>query len=135
MYRGKLNQQNKYVSIQYRTNARYRLQKIVQSGLKRGIAQARSTNPFEYLPYTVDQLEQRLRQTIPDGYEWEDFMYARLHIDHIIPHSHFNYSSPLDDDFIACWSLDNLQLLPALENILKSDRLQYTGDPPYQKVL
>ena len=39
-------------------------------------------------------------------------------IDHIKPHSDFNYISMKDDDFKKCWSLDNLRPLSAKQNII-----------------
>jgi len=76
--------------------------------------------------YTRDELIERLKQTLPDGYEWGDF--SNLHIDHIIPISKFNFKTHEDDDFQRCWALPNLRLLPATENISKGGKL----DKPFQ---
>ena len=73
--------------------------------------------------YTVKGLKRHLQKTMPKGYNWQDFMEGKLHIDHIIPISVFNFTKPEDFDFKRCWALENLQLLPAKENIRKSNKL------------
>jgi hypothetical protein len=83
----------------------------------------------QLVPYTVEELRHRLLCTMPDGYTWGDFITGKLHIDHIIPKSVFHYSSASDWDFRRCWALDNLQLLPALDNINKSDNLSEPFQP------
>ena len=40
------------------------------------------------------------------------------HLDHIKPASWFKYSSHTDKDFLQCWSLNNLQPLKAMDNML-----------------
>lgn len=73
--------------------------------------------------YTVAQLHSRLHQTLPEGYVWQDYLDGKLHIDHKIPVSVFNFEKPEDNDFQRCFALKNLQLLPARENIIKSNKL------------
>jgi hypothetical protein len=47
----------------------------------------------------------------------------KWHIDHIIPHSSFEYTSMNDESFKKCWSLENLRPLEAVENIKKSNKM------------
>lgn len=70
--------------------------------------------------YTLADLEARLRQTIPLGYTWEDFLSAELEIDHNRPVASFSFTSAEDAEFRECWALSNLQLLPKLENNRKN---------------
>ena len=87
---------------------------------------------FRYLPYTRQELYDRLVSTLPSGYTEKDIADgSKLHIDHIRPVSSFNLTGKVDDEFLACWSLDNLQLLPAKENIRKGDSLDW--QPPLEK--
>ena len=79
--------------------------------------------------YTLDQLYRRLRRTLPEGYTWQDYLDGKLHIDHKTPVSVFNFEKPEDDDFQRCFALKNLQLLPALENIIKSNKLDKHFQP------
>lgn len=83
------------------------------------------------VPYTLDELIVRLKKTMPKGYSWQDFLDGKLHIDHIIPVSAFNYESADDADFHRCWALNNLRLLPASENCSKGAKL----DKPFQPSL
>jgi len=66
--------------------------------------------------YTIEQLTQHLKKTIPDGYTWQDYIDGVLQLDHIIPRSAFHFVTVEDIDFKRCWALKNLQLLPSVEN-------------------
>ena len=79
--------------------------------------------------YTLEDLIKRLKRTMPKGYTWQDFLQGRLHIDHIIPKSVFNFNKPEHIDFLRCWDLKNLQLLPAKENIIKHNKLTRPFQP------
>jgi len=79
--------------------------------------------------WTVKDLEKRLRKTMPKGHTWKDFKNGKLHIDHIIPISAFNYTKPEHTDFKRCWALKNLRLLPANENLVKHNRLEKPFQP------
>lgn len=81
--------------------------------------------------YTKEELMAHLLKTMPKGYDWQDLIEGRLHIDHKIPCAVFHYVSENDIDFKRCWALNNLQLLPARENVLKRDKL----DKPFQPAL
>jgi hypothetical protein len=56
---------------------------------------------------------------------------AGWHINHVIPISAFNFSSPEDIDFKKCWALKNLRPLWAKDNFSKNARL----DKPFQPSL
>lgn len=73
--------------------------------------------------YTIKDLIKRLKKTIPERYTWQDFLDGKLHIDHIIPISAFDFDNPEDFDFTRCWALNNLQLLTPHENYKKSKKL------------
>lgn len=75
------------------------------------------------------ELKERLKRTIPEGFTWQDLMDGKLHIDHIIPISAFNFEKPEHADFRRCWALSNLQLLPARENLRKSAKLTRPFQP------
>lgn len=69
------------------------------------------------LGYSLADLVRHLRRTLPKGASWADFLSGRLHIDHIVPRSHFDLTSP--DEVRACWALSNLRLLSARRNLAK----------------
>lgn len=77
--------------------------------------------------YTLEQLFTRLSLMMPVGYSWDDYLCGKLHIDHIYPKSLFQYQTVDDEAFKKCWGLENLQLLPAIENIKKSNKIQSIG--------
>jgi len=97
-----------------------------------GLKEKKSTKHWEdTVGYTVDDLVKRLKKTLPEGVTWKVFMENRndYHIDHIIPQSVFNYETEGDMDFKRCWALSNLQILPALENIKKSAKINKPFQP------
>jgi hypothetical protein len=52
---------------------------------------------------------------------WEN--YGDWHVDHKLPITYFNISEPGDEEFMKCWSLDNLQPMWGEENIKKSNKV------------
>lgn len=79
--------------------------------------------------YTLEDLMTHLKTTIPKGFSWQDYMGGKLHIDHKIPVSLFNFESYEHIDFKKCWALENLQLLEAKENISKSNKINDSFQP------
>ena len=111
-------------------NPQYRLSKRMRNGIGKSLKGNKNNNRWEKLVnYDVKQLKKHLESTMPDGYSWNDFLSGNLHIDHIIPISAFNFSDIEHIDFMRCWNLDNLQLLPAKENLIKSNKLEQSFQP------
>lgn len=79
--------------------------------------------------YNDEQLKKHLKKTMPVGYTWQDYIEGRLHIDHKIPVSAFNFDTPDHLDFKRCWALTNLQLLSAHENLEKHAKILKTFQP------
>lgn len=79
--------------------------------------------------YSLIELILHLKSTMPEGYNWNNFLKGKLHIDHIIPKKVFNFTKPEHIDFKRCWALRNLQLLPAKENYIKNDKLEKPFQP------
>ncbi len=105
----------------YKFNLNRRMSTMVRSSVKYG---KNGLSWTKLVGYTVEDLTKRLKRTIPKGYTWNDFLKKDvLHIDHKIPKSVFNFTKPSHEDFKKCWALKNLRLLPARENIIKSDKL------------
>lgn len=82
--------------------------------------------------YTINDLIKHLKKTMPKGYTWQDYLEGKLHIDHKIPKSVFNFTKPEHIDFKRCWALSNLQLLPAKENLIKHNKLYKPFQPALQ---
>jgi len=114
-----------------------RLNVMMSSGIRNSIKRGKGKRRVKWLsliPYTHKDLIRHLKKTIPPGYSWRDDFINRkniLQIDHIIPISAFNFSEPEHGDFQKCWALNNLRLLPRIENARKNARL----DKPFQPSL
>jgi len=77
----------------------------------------------ELAGYTVNELRNHIGKLFTEGMDWDKFANGEIHIDHKLPVSHFNFTSPEDNDFKKCWALDNLQPMLAIDNIKKSNKL------------
>lgn len=77
---------------------------------------------FDILPYTIEKLFERLKETLPDGISWEYYLDNTdiFHIDHIIPQSIYNFKRVEDEEFLKCWDLNNLRIISKKENISKN---------------
>ena len=79
--------------------------------------------------YTINELKKHIERLFTEGMTWKVFLTGKIHIDHIIPRSVFNYELPTDIDFQRCWSLSNLQPMWAEDNLRKSDKLKSDFQP------
>ena len=76
---------------------------------------------FEILKYTPEDLISHLETKFTDNMTWDN--YGEWHVDHIKPISSYVILEIGDDEFMNCWSLNNLQPLWGKENIVKSNRI------------
>ena len=115
------------------TPEKRKIRKRISAAMRKAIRQEKAGRHWEELvDYSLDDLIKRLKSTMPEGYTWEDdFVMGDnvLHIDHVIPMSAFNFGSAEDIDFKRCFALDNLQLLPAIDNMHKSGKLEGPFQP------
>ena len=70
--------------------------------------------------YSIVDLMAHLERQFLRGMSWDNI--EKWHVDHILPKSMFEYQSPDDDDFAACWALTNLRPLWSGENIKKGNK-------------
>lgn len=76
---------------------------------------------FDVLEYTPEELIIHLeKQFVPDM-TWDN--YGIWHVDHKLPITSFDIQEMGDEEFMKCWSLDNLQPMWGEENIRKSNKL------------
>jgi len=100
---------------------RFRLDKNMSRSIRAALSSGKKGSSWDdILGYTLDDLVRHLEKRFLPGMTWEN--YGRWHIDHKIPKSVFNYSSPEHIDFKRCWALDNLAPLWELENKMKSNK-------------
>jgi hypothetical protein len=76
---------------------------------------------FDILGYTPEELINHLEKQFTEGMTWEN--YGEFHIDHKLPITSFDIQEMGDEEFMKCWSLDNLQPMWGEENIRKSNKV------------
>jgi len=87
---------------------------------------------WNYLPYSVSDLKSHLENQFQSWMHWGnhgiylskiwndlDSKTWTWQIDHIIPQSNFIFTSVRDENFIDCWSLNNLRAISSKANAKK----------------
>ena len=77
---------------------------------------------FDILKYPPEDLINHLEKQFTEGMTWEN--YGEWHVDHKLPITSFNIQEIGDNEFMKCWSLNNLQPLWGDENIRKSNKIK-----------
>jgi len=76
---------------------------------------------FDILQYSPEELMNHLESQFTEGMDWDN--YGVWHVDHKLPITSFNFQKMGDEEFMKCWSLDNLQPMWGDENISKSNKI------------
>jgi hypothetical protein len=97
-----------FVPSKTRNNLRSRIRSQVADHIMQNL------DILSLLPFSMDELINHLDSL---GFDWENL--GTHHIDHKKPKSMFKFKSFGDKSFQDCWSLKNLQPLPAKENLKK----------------
>ena len=98
-----------------------RVSKNISTGMRDSLRREKNGYHWENLVgFTIDDLTAHLEAQFSKDMTWDN--YGEWHIDHIRPVKDFNFTSPADPEFKACWSLWNLQPMWAKENISKGAR-------------
>jgi 5-methylcytosine-specific restriction endonuclease McrA len=129
----KVRERSKRANEKRVSTPRGRLEDAIRSSILGQIRSAtkKGRKTFALLGYTPQELADHLEKQFAPGMTWENYGLKGWHVDHIIPLSVHNYSSPDDHDFKRAWALKNLQPLWASDNLSKSDRI----DAPFQPTL
>lgn len=107
-----------------RRSARAKLCASISAQIRFALKGHKHGRRWEHLVgYSAAGLEAHLKTTLPTGYSWNDYVAGRLEVDHVVPISAHNFTTADDIDFYRCWSLGNLRLLPAAENLRKGGKL------------
>jgi len=123
---------NEYYNNRYKTDLKFNLNRKMSVAIGISLKGNKEGRHWEDLvDFTYNELKEHLEKTMPKGYTWNDYLNGKLHIDHSIPISVFNFTKPEHIDFKRCWALDNLRLIPAEENQKKNNKL----DEPFQPAL
>jgi hypothetical protein len=121
-----------YTSRLYHTDLKYNINYRMAIAIGISLKGNKNGKHWEALVgYSMLDLKRHLQKTMPKGYTWQDYINGELHIDHIIPKNAFEFTKPEDINFKRCWALGNLRLLPAKENIRKSNKII----KPFQQLL
>jgi hypothetical protein len=116
-----------------RTNLKINLNHKISTAIRLSLRNNKNGRKWEILVgYSLNDLIEKLEKAMPKGYTWQDYLEGRLHIDHIIPKSVFNFNKSEHTDFRKCWALDNLRLLPAKENRVKHNKLKRSFQPAFK---
>lgn len=78
---------------------------------------------FGILQYSPEELISHLESQFTDTMNWDN--YGEWHVDHKLPITSFNIQEMGDEEFMKCWSLNNLQPMWGKENIVKGDKIIY----------
>lgn len=120
----------KYDIAKYKIDPRFNLNRRMGAAIRGSLKGNKNGQKWETLVgYNIEILKKHLRDTMPQGHTWQDYLNGKLQIDHIIPITAFNFSNPEHIDFKRCWALKNLRLLPAEENLRKWMHLEKSFQP------
>ena len=122
------------VQGRYKNEPTFKIRKLVSGSILQSLLSHKSYKNgsiLKFLPYSIQELKEHLEKQFEPWMSWSNWgKYNSLtwdnnnsttwtwQIDHIVPHSIFQYSSMEDDSFKRCWALDNLRPLSAKQNYL-----------------
>lgn len=125
-----LKSHNRTHNKTYHSNPLFKLRKRCSNMVRDYIKGSKNGSIIKYLPYTIYELKEHLEKQFEswitwqnwgkyDPKTWDDNNSATWtwQLDHIVPHSTFQYISMQDDNFKKCWALDNLRPYSAKQNI------------------
>lgn len=81
----------------------------------------KSARTAELIGCSVDDLRAHIEKQFTNGMSWDN--YGKWHLDHIIPCASFDLSKP--ENQRKCFHYTNLQPLWAVDNIRKSNKIEY----------
>jgi hypothetical protein len=117
------------------TDPAFKIRHIISASildvLKRNKSSKNNISCLQFLPYTMQELKKHIESQFETWMSWDnhglynpktwddkDITTWTWQIDHIIPHSTFQYTSMEDQAFQECWALSNLRPYSAKQNIL-----------------
>lgn len=138
-YQRKYNKENKekvkkrqdaYVKEKYRTDPNFKLgfvlRRRLRVALRRQYVLKKFKNTFDLLGCSLDDFKTYFRKKFTKGMTWELFLQGKIHIDHIIPCSHFDLDDPTEQK--QCFYATNLRPMWGPDNLTKSDKIDYEKD-------
>ena len=111
------------------------LSNAIGSNIKKNGSIKNYKSVLKFLPYSIQELKVHLESLFEHWMTWQnhgdynsktwndnDSTTWTWQVDHIIPHSKFNYSSMEDQEFKDCWALTNLRPYSAKQNLLDGNK-------------
>lgn len=115
---------NKYYYNKRKTDPKFKFNNRMSTAVRLSLKGSKAGRHWENLTgYSLSDLMKRLKSTLPENYTWQDFLDGKLHVDHIIPISAYEFDKAEGFQFKECWSLNNLRLLPVRENLSKGNKI------------
>ena len=105
----------------------YKLNQYIKTALWAGLKENdvnKYIKTWDILPFTLEELRIYLESLFTKNMTWKN--YGEWHIDHIIPQDKLPYNSIKDENFLKCWSLDNLRPMWKTSRII--DDIFYEGN-------
>jgi hypothetical protein len=127
---------NKSQKKRYNNDSVFRIKDLVSKSIRCRLKfNKNGKSILNFLPYTIHQLKEHLESQFESWMNWDNWGLFNIktwddndsstwvwQIDHIIPHSFFNYTSITDEEFKKCWALENLRPYSAKQNIIDGNR-------------
>lgn len=102
----------------------------VLRGVVRRMGSKKESNTISILGYSASDFKNHIENKFENNMNWKDGR-SEFHIDHIIPIAAFEEDTPLS----IINSLDNLRPIAVIENLQKSDKIDYDEIEIYIKYL
>lgn len=115
-------------TMQYKICSKCKINKLINSAINHMLKRRNSSKNgsiMQYLKYNITDLKHHIEKQFDDKMSWNNYG-SYWHIDHIIPQACLPYALMSDENFIKCWSLNNLRPLEAKLNMLEgSTRIRH----------
>lgn len=115
---------NKQFQERYKVDIFFKLNRQMSHAVYKSLRAKKNNRHWETLVgYTRQDLMKHLEKQFTKKMNWGNHG-KYWHIDHVLPISHFKFSSYNDIKFKKCWCLSNLQPLEKHENLIKNRNIQ-----------
>lgn len=125
----------KYFRDRRLNDSSFKLRGYFSTSIRRALQCKNRVSCLKFLSYSFQELKIHLETQFESWMTWENYGTYKFKIwddndqttwtwqvDHIIPHSTFEYTSMEDQEFRDCWALSNLRPLSSKQNFLDGVR-------------
>lgn len=119
-------------NVKYSKMPKNKVHRAIKDGIRWALIRSKGKKGGQswesMVDYTTKDLMKHLEKLFKPGMTWDNYG-SKWHIDHKIPVSAFNFTTPEHSDFKKCWALSNLQPLWKIDNLKKSNKLSKHFQP------